>query len=206
MADTMVERITGQVTAGAVNVEIGLVMAETTLLGADDFPTHVTDYGSVPASVARQIAREADRVWLRRLFTSPANGSLVAMDSRRRTFDGELRRFLVLRDESCRTSWCDAPVRHADHIVRAADGGATSGDNAQGLCEACNYAKEAHGWKATKVAGGRHRVEVITPTGHRYLSTAPDPPGTRRPGLDLAHLFPSTPSPLEERLHQLVAA
>ena len=139
-------------------------------------------------------------MWLRRLFTRPDDGTLVAMDARGRAFDGERRRFLVIRDEICRTPWCDAPVRHADHITRATDGGPTTVENGQGLCEACNYAKEAAGWRARRIDGRRHRVEITTPTGHRYCSTAPDPPGHGDRQMS------TEPSPLEDRLRQLGAA
>ncbi len=179
MADALVERITGRATAEPGPVEVALVMSDSSLLGADDSPAHLEGYGPVPASVAREIVRDADKVWLRRLFTSPSDGSLVAMDSRRRLFRGKLRRLVVLRDQSCRTLWCDALVRHVDHVVRAADTGVTSAGNGQGLCEACNYAKEAHGWRSQPVTSTPHRVVITTPTGHRYVSTAPDPPGTR---------------------------
>ncbi len=200
MADTMVERITGQAEAAGVAVEVELVMTDSALLGGDQDPAHLTGYGPVPASLAREIVREADRVWLRRLFTRPADGTLVTMDSRGRAFDGERRRFLVIRDEVCRTPWCDAPVRHADHITRAADGGPTTVENGQGLCEACNYAKEASGWRVRRLDGHRHWVEITTPTGHRYCSTAPDPPGHG----DRARF--TEPSPLEEQLRRLIAA
>ena len=129
----------------------------------------------------------APRAWLRRLYTHPDSNALVAMDSRRRPFDGELREFLVVRDQVCRTPWCDAPIRHADHVTRAVDGGDTSAENGQGLCEACNYAKEAAGWQAIPLPSDRHEVLITTPTGHTYVSTAPDPPqpdsatSTRRP-------------------------
>ncbi len=112
------------------------------------------------------------------------------MDSRRRVFDGELRRFLVVRDEFCRTPWCDAPVRHVDHIVRAADGGATSA----GL----------EGQPLTNPA--RHQVDLITPTRHSYISTPPDLPAPDPPLRHLTKLFASTPSPLEDELIRLVAA
>ena len=59
---------------------------------------------------------ERAKVWLRRLYTSPDDGTLVAMDSHRREFDGKLRAFLVHRDQYCRTPWCGAPIRHADHV------------------------------------------------------------------------------------------
>jgi 5-methylcytosine-specific restriction endonuclease McrA len=99
------------------------------------------------------------------------------MDSRRRVFDGELRQFLIWRDQTCRHSWCDAPIRHIDHVIRAAHGGATSAENAQGLCEACNQAKEAPGWRTVGAPGRDHLVETTTPTGQRHRSRAPDPPG-----------------------------
>jgi hypothetical protein len=180
MADTMVERITGRAAADAVPVEIGLVMADRTLLGEDSAPVHLDGYGPVPAWLGRRLVRDAERAWVRRLYAHPESGELVAMDSRRREFDGQLRHLIVLRDQTCRNSWCDAPIRHADHVTRAADGGQTNADNGQGLCEACNYAKEAPGWHTRRVPGERHPVETITPTGHRHVSRAPDPPGTRR--------------------------
>lgn len=191
MADTLVERLTGRATAEGTPVEISLVVSDRTLLSGGHEAGHLEGYGPVPAALVRQITRDADRVWLRRLFTRPADGSLVAMDSTARRFDGTLRRFLILRDQTCRTPWCDAPIRHADHVVRAADDGATGADNGQGLCEACNYAKEAPGWLAESSPGPPHLVRTTTPTGHPYESRAPDPPGrsTYATRLDLS--FPA---------------
>ncbi len=99
---------------------------------------------------------------------APGTGSLVAMESRRRRFDGALRRFVGLRDQRCRTPWCDAPLRHVDHVVPAHAGGSTSAANAQGLCVTCNQAKELSGWRARPGPDGT--VETRTPTGHRYVS------------------------------------
>ena len=189
MADVLVERVTGQSGAGAIPVEVNLVMTDRTLLAGDHAPVHLDGHGPIPAAVARDLVRDADKVWVRRLYTRPADGDLIAMDSRRRTFDGLLRKFLVLRDQTCRNTWCDAVVRHADHIVPVADGGETSVDNGQGLCEACNYAKEARGWSARRIPGRGHPVEIITPTGHAYLSHAPDPP-RKRAAYPLDVVFP----------------
>lgn len=87
-------------------------------------------------------------------------------------------RFLTLRDKTCRTPWCDAPVRHSDHVHPASRGGPTTAANGQGLCAACNQAKQCPGWHAQVLADGlapgtRHRVRLTTPTGHTYDSTAP---------------------------------
>ncbi|YCQ26835.1 HNH endonuclease [Arthrobacter sp. Z4-13] len=119
------------------------------------------------------------KVWLRRLYTAPTDGELVAMDSKARLFPPGLRRFIQVRDETCRTPYCHAPIRHHDHIVPWHKDGPTTSTNGQGLCEACNHTKEAPGWAATPMQGPRHTVELRTPTGHRYRSTAPLLPGTQ---------------------------
>ena len=173
MADTLVERLTGQITADSTPITVGMVVTDRTLLGRGHAPGHLQGYGPVPAPLVRDLVRNADQVWLRRLYTSPGDGDLVAMDSKARVFERGLREFVILRDQFCRTPWCDAPIRHVDHIIRAADGGPTSADNGEGLCEACNYTQEQ--------PGPGHVVEVTTPTGHRHRSRAPDPPGHRYP-------------------------
>nr|WP_258806365.1 HNH endonuclease signature motif containing protein [Pseudarthrobacter sp. NS4] len=117
-------------------------------------------------------------VWLRRLYTAPGTGELVAMDSKARIFPPGLRRFLQIRDDTCRTPYCDAPIRHHDHIIPWHTNGPTTASNGQGLCEACNHTKENPGWFAKPLPGVRHTVETRTPTGHTYHSTAALLPGT----------------------------
>jgi hypothetical protein len=99
------------------------------------------------------------------------------MDSRSRRFDGGLARFVRLRDQTCRVPWCDAPIRHSDHSDPASNDGDTSRDNGQGLCEACNYAKEARGWSVRVVDTEPHTIEIRTPHGQVYRSQAPPLPG-----------------------------
>jgi len=178
MADTLVERVTGQTTAAAVSVEVQVVLTDRALLADDVTPARLSGYGTVPAEWARQVLRRGSegpaQVWVRRLYTHPADGTLVAMDSRRRVFDGALRRLLIARDGgTCRTPGCGAPVRHLDHVGRFADGGSTSAVSGQGLCARCNLVKELPGWRSTVVAADPHTVEITTPTGHRYASHAP---------------------------------
>ncbi len=182
MADTLVERATGRAAADQVPIEVGLVMTDRTLLAGDDEPALLHGYGTVPADLGRDWVDSTDRAgiaaWLRRLYTHPGSGALVAMDSRRRLLPRSLRRYVDTRDQSCRTPWCDAPIRHRDHVMAHEDGGPTTAANSQGLCEACNYAKQALGWTARPRPGPTHTVETVTPTGHRYASTAPRLPGT----------------------------
>ena len=162
----------------AVPVSLGLVMTDQALCGTSDEPAYVEGYGPVPAELAREIVAGActreELVMIRRLYSSPTTGELVTMDARSRRFLSSLSRFIQLRDRTCRTPWCDAPIRHGDHAEDFADGGATSATNGQGLCEACNHAKQAPGWRARPSPGpGSHQIETTTPTGHRYRSRAP---------------------------------
>ena len=252
MADTLVERVTGQATAAAVPAHIDLVMTDQTLFnrhphhhhhddhpdhpdgadgdggggaedrdGADpdgagaggcaggcgaDEPAHLAGFGPIPADLARRLIADTDaEVWLRRLYTGPDPGALVAMESRGRLFTHGLRRFLIIRDQHCRTPWCDAAIRHLDHVVAAADRGATSAANGQGHCQACNYAKQAPGWRASPGPGGAgDTVVTTTPTGHTYTSRPPDPPRPPRPPRPPP---PDAPSRLEAsfREHVLIA-
>ncbi|MCD4534032.1 HNH endonuclease [Nocardioides sp. cx-169] len=181
MADELVARLCAPAVAGARPVEIQLVMNAEMLLGEDDAtPAHLVGYGPLPAGTARRILAEADgRVLVRRLFAHPLEHHLVAMDSRGIVFPRALRRLLFARDgEACRTPWCDAPVRHADHVTARARGGRTTFDGGQGLCEACNYAKESPGWRhrTTSEWPQRHHVEITTPAGHTHDSHAPPLP------------------------------
>ncbi|MNI32223.1 HNH endonuclease [compost metagenome] len=126
------------------------------------------------------------RVWLRRLYTAPGTGELLTMDSKARLFPTRLRRFIETRDYTCRTPYCDAPIRHIDHVLPWRSGGTTTVENGAGLCEACNHTKENPGWNNKTVnndAQGIHTLEVSTPTGHTYHSKAPPLPGHRPSGM-----------------------
>jgi hypothetical protein len=171
----------GFVPLGAhVGVDIKLVMTDLALFGSSDEPAHLEGYGPVPAAWVRNLLSHSDatvRVFIRRLFTDPDTGALAGVESRRREFTGALRALILARDQFCRAPWCGAPIRHIDHVVPYASGGPTSLANAQGLCEACNHAKQAPGWRAETDPDHPGVVHTHTPTGHRYTSRPPDPPG-----------------------------
>lgn len=165
-ADLLVERLTGQGVASAVPMEVHLLMTDAALMGSDPGPAWLPGHGPLPAGTARRLLADPDaQVFLRRLYTRPEDGHLVAMDSRARIFPPLLRRMILLRDDVCRTPWCDAPIRHADHIVAHRENGQTTFDNGSGLCAQCNHTKEHPGWRHST---GPDRLDVTTPTGHRY--------------------------------------
>ncbi|MEV0889953.1 DUF222 domain-containing protein [Promicromonospora sp. NPDC050262] len=191
MADTLIERVTGRDPghAGDVPVTINLLVSDETLLAGGDQPGVVLEgtpagVGTVPAPIARNLAAHAidtDTAWLRSIYVNP-HGRLLATTSTSRFHPHGLAALLRAREQGiCATTWCDAPIRHTDHVTPHAEGGPTSLDNGQGLCARCNHAKQASGWRQkTTQLDGRHAVETVTPTGHTYVSVAPAPPTPAR--------------------------
>ncbi len=184
MADTLVQRVTGTPTTTPVRVDLDLVMSTTTLFGTSHEPAHMGGHGPVPATWAHDLVRDAasaGQLFVRRLFTTPDTGALIAMDRTTRRAPRTLAHLVQVRDQDlCRTPWCGAPLAHIDHVTEWHTGGPTTARNTQGLCARCNHAKQAHGWTARTSSGPdteRHTVETTTPTGHTYHSRAPAPPG-----------------------------
>jgi hypothetical protein len=200
MADALTARACGLESAEDIPVEIQLLMTDLTLLG-DEERTAWIDGHPLPGSIARDLALgvrgrpetpdqptgpaptaepppEITRAarWIRRLYADGRPGELTAVDPRRRLFRGEVRRFILLRDQRCRTPWCDAPIHDIDHARRHADGGGTDADNGVGHCQRFNLAKEIPGWESTTTPPAEDapsRLTIRTPTGHVYTSTAP---------------------------------
>lgn len=189
MADALTARITGQEQAIAP-VEIQLLMTDRTLLAGED-DTAELDGHPIAGPVARHLAltgrllppeetsgadtsapTEVQR-WIRRLYADPVDGALTAMDPRKRLFTGHMRRFILARERQCRTPGCEAATRHVHHVDGYAGGGATTPENAAGLCERFNYVVELPGWSTSRdpVTGD---LVITTPTGHQHRSAIPD--------------------------------
>lgn len=171
MADTFVERLTGQESAAAVPTEVHVVIDAESLFSDGMVPAWMPGFGPLPAATARSFlaANEAE-VFIRRMFTTVSEGQLVGTEARGRAFTGRLREMVIFRDDRCRTPWCDAPIKHADHARPFAEGGETSWENGSGLCASCNYAKEHPGWSHEATAEG---LTVTTPSGRSYSSMTP---------------------------------
>jgi uncharacterized protein DUF222 len=179
MADTVVERLTGQARATDVDVEVGIVIPLDALLDPDSPATgELVGHGPLPAGIVRDLLRTTKgKRWWRRLFTHPAHGTLVGGDPRQRLFDGFLAQLIDLRDGGrCRDPYCDAPIRHHDHITASRAGGPTSFTNGRGVCARGNYTREVPGWHVETIhdglGGNPHTVQTTTPTGHTYTSRA----------------------------------
>jgi hypothetical protein len=215
MADALIERVTGRDPGHAddVPVAVNLLVSDQTLLAGGDQPGIILEgasagAGTVPGPVVRNLVAhgiDTDAAWLRAIYVDP-QGRLLATSSTSRFYPQGLAALLRARGQGiCGTSWCDAPVRHLDHITPHAEGGQTSLENGQGLCARCNHAKQAPGWvqKVTEV-DGRHAVETTSPTGHTAVFVAPAPPrpvaatGCEDTGRADSSTEPRLPDPVRE--------
>lgn len=183
-ADFFFESLTGIGDHTNIPVEVSLVMTDRTLYQGHPEPAVIPGYGYISAARARELfAGNPDNPldsWVRRLYTAPGTGDLVAMDSKARLFSGGLKRFITLRDRYCRTPYCNGKIEHLDHVVQVSRGGPSTAENAGGRCRLCNAAKEAPDWEEHTVPGDRHTIRITTSSGHAYTSTAPPLPGTRQ--------------------------
>lgn len=197
-ADLFVDLLTGRATGSSAGVEFNITIPAESLVGHGSTPGVVAGYGPIPAAWARELldavtgdVESGAAVWLRRLFTDPADDTVTAVDRHRRRFHPVVARWIRARDANvCRMPTCDHTDATSDVDLDHVDPYRTSGDsavaNGQVACESYNQLKELPGWTVTKRATpGRPNsptLTIVTPTGHTY-TTVPPPafgPATRR--------------------------
>src|SRR5699024_7295055 len=197
MADAFTDTVLGREGGmEPVTLDLGVMITDRALLdpGCGDL-ARIEGYGPVPAEALRAelrdaLAEPADpaadrygpdgpqiRVVMRRLYRHPTTGEMVAVESRAREFPPAMRRFLRWRDGTCRAPYCDAPVRHYDHIVPASEGGGTSIDNGQGLCARCNLRQEEASARVERVQRPDEPGHRVAWTGHGGTTVTTSPPG-----------------------------
>ncbi|MGO1258605.1 MAG: HNH endonuclease [Brachybacterium sp.] len=164
-------------------LDVGIVISDTALLGQDDGSetAELEGYGTIPAHIIRDtllgqppghLRADEDEhpddvvsAFYRRLYRSPRTGDLIAMESRARVFPAGLARMIRWRDTTCRTPWCNAKIRHIDHVVPHHKGGPTSYANGQGLCVRCNLLKELGLWVLSPLSSS-HAAADMTAAGN----------------------------------------
>lgn len=149
MADLLADTLLGRDEAmDPVRLDVGVVVSDRVLLAGRQGDAVIEGYGTIPSGTAlasitapRGVDGEVQAI-LRRLYTHPGTGELVAVESRARAFPVALARVIRMGQAGCMGPFCGAPIRHIDHIQAFADGGATSLGNGAGLCAHCNWTRE----------------------------------------------------------------
>ncbi len=152
MTDTFVERLTGQGSAQAVPSQVHLVIEAESLFADGMVPAWMPGFGPLPAATARSFlaANEAE-VFIRRMFTTVTEGQLVGTEARGRAFTGRLREMVIFRDDRCRTPWCDAPIKHADHAKPFAEAVPLHGRTGRGCAPRATMRRSIPGGRMRRV-------------------------------------------------------
>ena len=134
-----------------VGLDIQLVMSDRTLFDGDNEPAFLTGYGPIPAALARRLVREASpsiKSWIRRLYTDPGDRAVDRRRFQTPVFSLAARQFLIARDQTCRGPFCDAPIRHADHVVPHEQGGPTRTAMVRVCVSGATTRRSSPGWQS----------------------------------------------------------
>lgn len=159
-----------------VRAEIHVTVPFDVLAGLADGPGFLAGYGPIPASVARDLAR--DGTW-RRILTDPATGAVLEVGRTRYRPPAEIADHVRTRDRWCASPGCSAraDICDLDHTAEwVRDRGPTAADNLGPLCRRDHLVKTHGGFDLCQVEPGV--FELTTPLGRRYRV---------QPGLDLPY-------------------
>ena len=118
-----------------------------------------------------------------RLLTDPHTGIVLGV-GKSRQIPKELRRWLQLRDETCRFVGCNQPARvcDLDHTIDVQYGGLSEESNLAALFPKHHDGKHHTNWTRTQHSGGN--ITWTSPSGREYTT----PPAMRLAASSVVHL------------------
>ena len=151
-----------------VRATVHVTVPVLTLLGSSETPAELEGYGPIDPETARQLAASAPS--FQRILTHPESGVVLSVGRGSYAVPKDLRRWLVLRDETCRFPGCSRSARRSeiDHTVDWQFGSETAHLNLAHLCLSHHHFKHQTAWSYTQDAHGR--LEWTSTTGHRYAT------------------------------------
>lgn len=146
-----------------VTATISIVVPVLPLIDPEKSRDVATLNGTQPMSMDEARHFMGDVTSFDRILTDPINGHTLTVDSRGATAD--MRRFLKVRDGTCRFPGCRRPASQCelDHTEPWATGGTTSVDNLKYVCKTHHIQKHQKPWRSRHLANGE--VEWIDPLG-----------------------------------------
>uniref|UniRef100_UPI0035CB56E9 HNH endonuclease signature motif containing protein n=1 Tax=uncultured Amnibacterium sp. TaxID=1631851 RepID=UPI0035CB56E9 len=148
----------------AVTATCLIVLPALSVLGKSAEPAEVAGYGPIDIETAMRHAGDAG-YWTR-VFTDPTTGGLTGLDAHAERIPTAWRRWLTLRDGTCRAPGCShsAGTCDVDHTIRREHGGATALDNLSCLCRTHHQIKDDGCWDLTLHPDGTQEWRSIWAT------------------------------------------
>ncbi len=137
-------------------------------LGGGDEPATLEGYGPISPDLARILAAGAPT--FTRLLTHPETGAVLSVGRDSYQVPADLRRWLRVRDETCRGIGCGrrAAGCDIDHTRDWQHAGHTAHDNLAHLCRRHHQLKHHSAWTPRHLTGGT--IEWTSPSGRTYLT------------------------------------
>jgi hypothetical protein len=172
--DALMDALLGQPSAaGSVatkrRADVHVVIDWATLIGLRDNPGELRGYGPIDADTVRAMLRQ-DGTVLRRIVTSPLDGTLVDYSVETWRPDAHLRGIIAARDITCRYPGCTRNAEWCDdeHCQTFASGGQTSTGNCCAMCRTHHRRKTFDGFGYTRPDPANGETRWTTPLGFTY--------------------------------------
>jgi len=187
LIDLLISGVTADGLGAGVQARIQVTIPALSLLGHSDEPATLEGYGPIDMDTARRLAGTAP--CFTRILTHPETGCVLSVGKDHYKIPKDLRRWLRVRDETCRFPGCNRPAARSDidHGLDWQYGGATAHDNLAHLCAKHHAMKHNTAWRVTQQPDGT--MDWLSPSGRRYptepairMGPAPaHPPGATVP-------------------------
>lgn len=138
-----------------IRATVHVTVPVMTLLGVSEEPATLEGYGPIDSLTARKLAGGASS--FHRILTHPETGAILSVGRTSYSVPSDLRRWLIIRDETCRFPGCSRSARRSeiDHSVDWQYGSETKHDNLAHLCPSHHRLKHQTAWSYTQNEHGR---------------------------------------------------
>jgi hypothetical protein len=169
-SDLLIDGVTSTGLGKGVRATVQVTVPVLTLMGLSDEPASLEGYGPIDPETARRLAAGAPS--FTRILVHPETSVVLSVGRTRYKVPKDLKRYLRVRDETCRFPGCNRSAAHADldHSLDWQFDGLTAHDNLAFLCPPCHALKSETGWSLKHLGGGT--LEWTSPSG-RLFTTEP---------------------------------
>ncbi|WP_104083823.1 HNH endonuclease signature motif containing protein [Cryobacterium sp. Y11] len=168
LAQGVTETGLGAGISATVNITVPVLTLMGRAAGTRDEPAELEGYGPIAPEVARKLAGTATSFL--RILTHPHTGIVLDVSSTPFRVPAALKKYLQLRDGTCRFPGCNRAAQHSDldHTQDKQFGGATNATNLHFLSPAHHNLKHFSDWKVTADPDGT--LHWTSPAGKHYAT------------------------------------
>ncbi|MDJ0376426.1 HNH endonuclease signature motif containing protein [Cryobacterium sp. PH31-L1] len=166
--DLLQQGVTSAGLGAGLTANVNITVPVLTLMGKSEEPGDLEGYGPIDPETARKLAGTATS-WLR-VLTHPHTGVVLDVSSEPFRVPAALKKYLRLRDGTCRFPGCNRSAGHSDldHTIDKQFGGPTTATNLHFLSPAHHNLKHFSDWKT--VADPDGTLHWTSPAGKHYAT------------------------------------